>query len=550
MRKYSLISWMLALTLLVVVVGCSPNSDVNEAAPPDTETTEPAGTDSEAEEPAATDPESENKYADKIDLTFMAMQDMSKWKDGTAIEKVLEEKFNVELKALAINPWETEKLQVTLIGGNVPDVMITFSAQNRYRDGIIRSINMDMVEQYMPNYLRLIEDEGPEQGWAISQEYESGNLLQIPVIDIAGDVTNRIRIRKDWMENVGITQPPTTIDELHELFKRFTFNDPDQNGKDDTYGFSAPLNDGLAVFWRMAPIFGAYNVNGTLWLDENGKVQYGGVSERYKQALQLISSWYKEGIIDPSITTDKESDTNAKILAGKVGATISRVTEMRPGWDDDIKKNNPAAEHLLLGPIKGPEGYGGSVAFGKWLGWGMMFGANTTDEQVIRAMEMADTIIADEELTRLVTYGIEGVHHDVVDGLYTFKPDIDLGENGSFVFYFKNFLRPEKTPITPHIYGSKELPSLIQENIEIMPRIADVINVQELTYLASKNGSIQVTEMETIRDEFFNNAVSGKIDIDKEWDGYVDRWNKAGGTLMTELANGLDIIRVNDLKVE
>ena len=42
--------------------------------------------------------------------------------------------------------------------------------------------------------------------------------------------------------------------------------------------------------------------------------------------------------------------------------------------------------------------------------------------------------------------------------------------------------------------------------------------------------------LDTIRDEFFFAAVTGEIDIDAEWDNYVQTWMDAGGTeYMAEL---------------
>ncbi|MRA94216.1 extracellular solute-binding protein, partial [Bacillus thuringiensis] len=43
-------------------------------------------------------------------------------------------------------------------------------------------------------------------------------------------------IRKDWLDNLGL-DVPTTMDELYEVAKQFTENDPDGNGVDDTVGF-------------------------------------------------------------------------------------------------------------------------------------------------------------------------------------------------------------------------------------------------------------------------------------------------------------------------
>ncbi len=43
-------------------------------------------------------------------------------------------------------------------------------------------------------------------------------------------------------------EAPTTLDEFMEVAKAFTFNDPDGNGKDDTYGYCAFIDgSGLAA---------------------------------------------------------------------------------------------------------------------------------------------------------------------------------------------------------------------------------------------------------------------------------------------------------------
>ncbi|MFD0717029.1 hypothetical protein [Paenibacillus sp. GCM10027626] len=69
-------------------------------------------------------------------------------------------------------------------------------------------------------------------------------------------------IRKDWLDNVGIDKLPETLDEYHEVLRRFTFNDPDQNGKNDMYG-----GHGIQLYLRGAFGFGS----GTgIYADERG----------------------------------------------------------------------------------------------------------------------------------------------------------------------------------------------------------------------------------------------------------------------------------------
>ena len=44
-------------------------------------------------------------------------------------------------------------------------------------------------------------------------------------------------------------------------------------------------------------------------------------------------------------------------------------------------------------------------------------------------------------------------------------------------------------------------------------------------------------ELEKIEDQFFYNAVTGKIDVDTAWDAYLLAWNKAGGEEATADVN-------------
>ncbi|VTR30918.1 Lipoprotein lplA [Serratia fonticola] len=48
-------------------------------------------------------------------------------------------------------------------------------------------------------------------------------------------------VRKDWREKLGLPQPKTWQD-VATLAKAFTTQDPDGNGKSDTYGFLLPAS--------------------------------------------------------------------------------------------------------------------------------------------------------------------------------------------------------------------------------------------------------------------------------------------------------------------
>src|SRR5690625_5275329 len=50
--------------------------------------------------------------------------------------------------------------------------------------------------------------------------------------------------RKDWADQLGL-EAPTTTDEVFEMARAFTEDDPNQSGKDDTVGIA----DGDGLYW-------------------------------------------------------------------------------------------------------------------------------------------------------------------------------------------------------------------------------------------------------------------------------------------------------------
>ncbi|EIS64775.1 extracellular solute-binding protein, partial [Yersinia pestis] len=68
-----------------------------------------------------------------------------------------------------------------------------------------------------------------------STQYIDGKYYGVPT----SAQTFALFVRKDWREKLGLEQPKNWQD-ISTLAKAFTFNDPDGNGKNDTYGFILP----------------------------------------------------------------------------------------------------------------------------------------------------------------------------------------------------------------------------------------------------------------------------------------------------------------------
>ena len=77
-----------------------------------------------------------------------------------------------------------------------------------------------------------------------------------------------IVIRKDWLDNLGLKMPET-VEDLYDIAKAFTEQDPDQNGKDDTIGLADRHDLTFGAFKTLASYFGAPNEWG---VDKNGRL--------------------------------------------------------------------------------------------------------------------------------------------------------------------------------------------------------------------------------------------------------------------------------------
>lgn len=97
--------------------------------------------------------------------------------------------------------------------------------------------------------------------------------------------------RTDWAEAVGITEEPKTIEDVYNMMYKFTYEDPDGNGKDDTYGleltkYTGPLD--VMQTW-----FGV----GNEWVLQDGKMVPVHETPEYKEALNWMRKLYEDGLI-------------------------------------------------------------------------------------------------------------------------------------------------------------------------------------------------------------------------------------------------------------
>lgn len=182
-------------------------------------------------------------------------------------------------------------------------------------DGRIIRLN-ELIEQYAPNLRKIIESD-PEVRKQIS--LDDGTIYMFPLLKLDAlklNATSGLIMRKDWLDKVGL-EAPTTIDEWYTVLKAFKEKDPNGNGKADELPFTGNWGPGnLTKLHDFSPgfgVIGGFEMNGD-------KVQFGPIQPEYKNFLETMATWYKEGLIDPEIMTNDGKAFDYKVTNNLAGS--------------------------------------------------------------------------------------------------------------------------------------------------------------------------------------------------------------------------------------
>jgi putative aldouronate transport system substrate-binding protein len=223
--------------------------------------------------------------------------------------------------------------------------------------------------------------------------------------------------RKDWAEKLGFRETPKNMDDLYNQLHAFVYNDPDGNGRRDTYGVSA---SGTGQFF--AP-FGAFPGS---WINApGGRVIPGWTDEEPMiQALTWLRKAFSEGLIDPEFPPDWQTvaskfaqGTFGMIYRSTVPGMLQRhVVEEFGSAHPEIKDPFSAVGFAVsLSSMPGTTQY--HVPAGEI--WGNTFRSDLSDEKLDKLLEI-DEWLAGKEGMDLCNWGFRDTDYRVnSDGSYT-----------------------------------------------------------------------------------------------------------------------------------
>jgi len=460
--------------------------------------------------------------------------------DDAPVKKMLEEKFNVKFNIWYIDVTKREELLGTrLASGQIPDFMTVYSDADLlkfYEQGIIQGLSSEEIEQYLPNWKKYIDSYDPKL-WIYAKQQDT--YMGIPNVNFDGIYNKPVAWRGDWLEKLGINKVPETLEEFEDVMYKFRNNDPDGNGKKDTYGMSSTA---------MMNIYGAFGVTDLLWWGEkDGELQPYPIYPEMKQALEVLSKWKKDDVIDPEWVTGENKGgywaishafINGRIGVSSLGESYHWTPQLyEGGWEgqnsQELKKATNGEGSIVFGPPpKGPEGKYGNLLGGLKSTTYMAIGSKADEIKKHRILKIWDTIYGDFDLWLNVRYGEKDKHYEIA-------PD------GITIVMKEGYKNPdEMAKIGAHItfapFGKSDFQSRItrpegaQFNKEHF--VWEGAGVENKLKVALPSETKYKESLEKLIKETFTAIINGDKPLDY-FDTFVEEFKKSGGDELIKEAN-------------
>lgn len=395
MKKKSfsmLLTVLLAFSL--VLSACGGGEKSKEA------TTDPTPAPSNSKEEVSTAPE------EPTEITIMLPLNTSETPPDT-IKKEVEKLTNTKL-TYQFFPADTyeEKLNTSFATGSLPQVTYlknstTFvQMKEAIKDGQFWEIGPLLSE--FPNLNKL----KPE---ILNNTKVDGKLYSLY---IGRPLARQGMIyRKDWADKLGLSAP-ANVDELFEMAKAFTEQDPDGNGQKDTIGIVDRNELVYGAFKTVSSWFGTPNYWGT----KDGKLEPEFTFEGYYDTMDFFKKVRENGYMNQDFAATSKTDAVKMFTSGKAGMYIGGSMQDIDSLHKDLIKNVPEAVLDTHSMVAGPDGN-----FAQWMIPGynniVLFPKSAVkDEAELRKILAFFDKMMTPEVANVMYWGIEGVHYTVVDG--------------------------------------------------------------------------------------------------------------------------------------
>lgn len=405
------------------------------------------------------------------------------------------------LKSKAANEVAAEQMDVWKVLGE--KFNMDFEFDNPPQDNYNERLNLVMMDAQLPD---IIMDMPTTE---VLKYGESGVILSL----------------NDYIEN-DMPNLKKEIDKRDGVEKALTYSD----GTNDEIPFSSYDMTGLRNFCTAFGCLDDFYTDP----DDGGKVHYGPIDPKYKEAVTWMHDMYEKGYIDPEIITMDYASFVPKLAQNTVASFYGPLGGMLAAQNATMPASFPGFHVEATVPPKG------TAQIHSYIDQEPRAIAAATItascKNVDRVIALLDYMYSDEG-TLLINMGIEGTHYTMQDGKPIFtdyvmkNPDGLSPKNAIGTFTFAQ-------SSGPFILSQDEVTQLDDDSVNrakqdcIIPFLEESKKyvIPGSTSFSSEDDAVRravMADVDTYVDEMIIKFVSGREPL-SNWDTYVEKVNGMG----------------------
>lgn len=242
--------------------------------------------------------------------------------DDNAYTRYLRKMLNIQNKSVYMEREDQydEFVNILVKDQTLPDVLVV-SDRETLKELVDNDLVEDLSEVYENCTSERIKEMFESYGSGLLDSVRfNGKLMAIP--ETVTDHGPRLMwLRKDWMDKLGL-EDPKTLEDAFDIVEKFVQNKMGTEDGEDPIGLACDtdLVGTTSSNYSVDSVFDKFGASPQRWVNQNGKIVYGSVTEETKNALSYLHELYERGVLDKNFALRAQNNLRDLVINGKCGA--------------------------------------------------------------------------------------------------------------------------------------------------------------------------------------------------------------------------------------
>ena len=213
-----------------------------------------------------------------------------------------------------------EFVNILIKDQTLPDVLV-ISDRGMLKELVENDLVEDLTEVYQNCTSKRIKEMFESYGSGLLESVKfDGKLMAIP--ETVTDHGPRLMwLRKDWIDELGLEEPKT-LEDAFDIVEAFVQNRMGTAEGEEPVGLvcDTDLVGSTSSSYSVDPVFDKFGASPRKWINQNGEIVYGSVTEETRNALSYLHELYERGVLDQNFALRAQNNLRDLVVSGKCGA--------------------------------------------------------------------------------------------------------------------------------------------------------------------------------------------------------------------------------------